>query len=103
MTRLQDHGKRRIVNHESLKRHRAGKIKRLHFPVGTCFAVKKVFTSSPSPQTVIAGKPISRSAPLVPCRANRQTNRVGSPRFREIEYDQAGDATKPAEDFAGES
>src|SRR5207237_4176098 len=26
------------------------------FPVGACLAVKNVFTSSPSPQTVIAGK-----------------------------------------------
>jgi len=72
-------------------------------PIATCPGRRNVFTKSASPQTIIPGKrlnhfPFGTSG----CRANRQTNRVGSPRFRGIGCDQASGATEPAEDFAGE-
>jgi len=70
---------------------------------GERFAVKNVFTSSPSPQTVTAGKrlnhfPFGTSGSVSSQSANKPSWLAAMSR---VGCDQAS-ATEPAEDFAGE-
>src|SRR5882724_11559685 len=63
------------------KRHRAGKMKRLPFLSELASRLRTSLRIRLRRKLSLPGSLISRSAPLVPCRANRQTNRVGSRDF----------------------
>src|SRR5438552_942532 len=68
------------------------------FPDGLWFAVRKVFTRSPSPQTIIAENRLNhfRLALQVQCRATPRTTQVDPWKSRATACDQADGTTKAA-------